>query len=785
METTTRRLRRPLRVLLAALLCLACVPVQALVGAGEAWASSTELYAVVYKEAGQKNYTLVFQNTPDAQGGYGMKKAHYTPQTKWWSGLETPGCYGRGLLVSEIDKDYPIGRTVALPGTSAPDVVAIQFRDCDSLTTVDLRNLNTPDLQTLYDMFRECPNLQTANLQGFNAGSAREASSMFCDCFKLESADLRNMRGFSFIAHMGSAFHNAGRDGKQLTIDMRGTDTSSVTTMGALFLGAGGASGLSIRGLDTSNATDMGFMFHDANLTAFDLSFLDTSSARNMQYMFHGTTGLTDADLRRMDTSNVTDMEGLFSGADLRHVTVIPFDTSSVRNMQYMFQDATIKSLDLTGLDTSNVTDMSSMFYNTNIKGCKFGSMDTSSVTTMDCMFCFDDLRGQSLKFLKDTSAVESMEGMFNMALLEGCDLSHLDTSSVKNMNCMFCFAQFTKLDLTAFDVSKVQDMTEMFACTGAASFGPGKAVNTRGWRAISLKSTCDMFGKASYASIVLPEMAFLPGADASCMFYQCDVRTLDLSRLDSRNVDRADSALSFSEDYDPNTNTSTPLVGSLRQITLGAKTQLGKYLPTSALWRNSKGKVLKASQIPSYKADTYTAITATKMSQASISVPSKTYTGKTIKPSSVAVKLGGIALNQGTDFTVSCAGGKKVGSYKVTVKGKSPFSGTKTTTFKILPKGTSVSRLTKASKGFTATWKKPSAAARSQIDGYQVRYATASNMKGAKTVTVKGAAKTSAKVGKLKGGKTYYVQVRSYKKAGSTTYYSDWSKTKTVKTKK
>lgn len=172
-------------------------------------------------------------------------------------------------------------------------------------------------------------------------------------------------------------------------------------------------------------------------------------------------------------------------------------------------------------------------------------------------------------------------------------------------------------------------------------------------------------------------------------------------------------------------------------------------------------------------------------IAKSTISVSAKTYTGKTLSPTAVTVKLGSKTLKKGTDYTVTCKGGKKVGAYTVTIKGKGAYAGTKTTTFKILPKGTSVSKLTKASKGFTATWKKPSAAARSQIDGYQVRYATASNMKGAKTVTVKGAAKTSAKVAKLKGNKTYYVQVRSYKKVSGKTYYSTWSTTKSVKTKK
>lgn len=172
----------------------------------------------------------------------------------------------------------------------------------------------------------------------------------------------------------------------------------------------------------------------------------------------------------------------------------------------------------------------------------------------------------------------------------------------------------------------------------------------------------------------------------------------------------------------------------------------------------------------------------------ASVSVKSKTYNGKVQKPA-VTVKMGGQTLKAGRDYTVSCKAGKNVGSYKVTVTGKGSYTGTKTATFKINPKGTSVKKLKKAKRGFAVTWKKPSKANLKQTTGYQVRWSLKKSMKGAKTKTVKATTKAgkkcTLKVSKLKGGKKYYVQVRTYKKTGGKTDYSSWSKAKTVKIKK
>ncbi|WP_304596784.1 leucine-rich repeat protein [Adlercreutzia caecimuris] len=175
----------------------------------------------------------------------------------------------------------------------------------------------------------------------------------------------------------------------------------------------------------------------------------------------------------------------------------------------------------------------------------------------------------------------------------------------------------------------------------------------------------------------------------------------------------------------------------------------------------------------------------------AAITVKPKTYTGKTLKPAVPTVKIGGKALRYGVDFTYSCKGGKKVGSYKATITGKGAYAGTKTATFQIVPKGTSVKKLSKARKAFTVKWKKPSKANLKQTTGYQVRWSTSKRFtkKTTKTKTVKTTSKAGKtcqlKVTKLKAKKKYYVQVRTYKKVGGKTYCSSWSKAKAVKTKR
>ena len=162
------------------------------------------------------------------------------------------------------------------------------------------------------------------------------------------------------------------------------------------------------------------------------------------------------------------------------------------------------------------------------------------------------------------------------------------------------------------------------------------------------------------------------------------------------------------------------------------------------------------------------------------------TYNGKVQKPSVTVKDSKGKTLKNGTDYTVTYPKGmKNVGKYTVKVTLKGNYSGSKSMTYNINPKGTSVSKVTAAKKGFKVTWKKQA----TQITGYQVQYSTSSKFKSAKTVTISKNKTTSKSVNKLSAKKKYYVRVRTYKtvKIGgkSVKLYSVWSKAESVTTKK
>ena len=212
--------------------------------------------------------------------------------------------------------------------------------------------------------------------------------------------------------------------------------------------------------------------------------------------------------------------------------------------------------------------------------------------------------------------------------------------------------------------------------------------------------------------------------------------------------------------------------------------TDNGKAATTKAT-ANANGKIVKTCAVCN---NAYETTVIPKVSAIKFQPADYTYNGRVKTPTVQVVDAAGKTIPS-SHYTVSYASGRKnVGGYKVTVTFKNSsdkYSGSLNGSFNINPKGTKISKVSKAKKAFNVKWKKQSGKmSKSRIKGYQVRYSTSSNMAQAKIKNVKGYKKTSAKITKLKSKKKYYVQVRTYMKVNGKTYYSTWSKTKSVKTK-
>lgn len=157
------------------------------------------------------------------------------------------------------------------------------------------------------------------------------------------------------------------------------------------------------------------------------------------------------------------------------------------------------------------------------------------------------------------------------------------------------------------------------------------------------------------------------------------------------------------------------------------------------------------------------------------------TYTGKSIEPAKITVFNADGDVIDSSNYTVTYSNNINVGTASFTISfmgsyiGNDPF----TKSYNIVPQGTTISKVTPASKSLKVSFNKQT----TETTGYQIRYSTDASMKNAKTVTVKKNTTGSKTMKGLKDKKTYYLQIRTYKTVEGEKYYSSWSRTASAKT--
>lgn len=231
---------------------------------------------------------------------------------------------------------------------------------------------------------------------------------------------------------------------------------------------------------------------------------------------------------------------------------------------------------------------------------------------------------------------------------------------------------------------------------------------------------------------------------------------------------------------YQNNSLTALRFIG---KNTLCGDSCISKFNSDNDFDKNIKIYAYSGSKAAAYaKKKGYSLVTFKEYGKITLSKTAYTYNGKNQKPAVTVLNKSGKKLVKGTDYTVKYPSESKTpGKYTIKITFKGSYIGTVKKTFKINPKGTTISSVAAKSKGFKVKWKKQA----TQTTGYQIQYSASSKFTSSKTVTITKNSTVSKTVSKLKGKKKYYVRIRTYKTVSGTKYYSPWSKAKAVTTKK
>ena len=468
--------------------------------------------------------------------------------------------------------------------TSEVEVMQSMFSFCTSLETLDLSSFNTEKVTNMSEMFDGSTSLRSIKLpQGFIGSSVTNLCSMFKDCTSLTELDLSGSNSEN-VKDMKEMFDGCRALSKLVLTDFK---TEQVTTMESLFRNCSKLETLDVSSFNTENVTTMVGMFNNcSSLRSLDLTGFNTANVTGMSSMFKKCSSLRSLDLSSFNTRKVTQMQCMFEGCtNLESIDFSSFDTENMISMNAMFYSCTkLETLDLSSFATPKMVTMFNAFGKCeNLKTIYVSSAFTTDKVTVDS-WLFDgcvslpnfisakmgkemahtgeggyltaataswvrwDAPTGTLSFHRsgtkpvgdniyelqygnrqdwNTHAAEIKKVIFkagfrdethttcskwfsgctNLTSIEG--IENLNTSNVKYMNEMFgqC-SNLETLDLSHFNTEKVGNMSNMFnGCT---------KLHDLNISSFNTENVTNMYG----------------------MFYGCSsLETLDLSHFNTRNV--------------------------------------------------------------------------------------------------------------------------------------------------------------------------------------------------------------------------------------------------------
>lgn len=152
-------------------------------------------------------------------------------------------------------------------------------------------------------------------------------------------------------------------------------------------------------------------------------------------------------------------------------------------------------------------------------------------------------------------------------------------------------------------------------------------------------------------------------------------------------------------------------------------------------------------------------------------SISNQKYTGSKITPS-ISIKYNNKTLSKDIDYTVSFKNNTSIGTSTVTIKGKGNYTGTKTITFKIVPKTVTNTKISStSSSSIKLNWSKVSNAS-----GYRIYRSTSKNGTYTKVKDITNNSTLTYTDSGLSSNKKYYYKIKSFKNVNGQKYYGYYS---------
>lgn len=144
--------------------------------------------------------------------------------------------------------------------TSSVTNMGSMFRDCTNVTSINLNDFDTAKVTSIDHMFDGCTKLNDIRI-AINTANVRNMNSVFKNCTSLTALDLSSFNT-SLVTDFGYMFNGCNKLAK---VDLSNFNTYNATTMSGMFKDCSSLTALDLRTFDTTNLLTMDEMFANDN----------------------------------------------------------------------------------------------------------------------------------------------------------------------------------------------------------------------------------------------------------------------------------------------------------------------------------------------------------------------------------------------------------------------------------------------------------------------------------------------------------------------------------------
>ena len=373
------------------------------------------------------------------------------------------------------------------------------FLGMDKLTSISgINYLNTTEVTNMEQMFKNCSSLTSLDVSKFDTGKVTNMREMFNNCSGLTSLDVSRFNTANVIK-MNGMFENCYG---LTTLDVSGFNTEKVTMMSSQFEGCSGLTSLDLSGFTFKNETNAIYILNGCS----SLKLLSIPATAHY---------LVNVDCVGVGTQS--------SPCTLIYPPNFPLNITSSGDGWYQWKGGYFKDADLEAYAVLSSDHTTLTFYYDNQSGFRTGSVygmnvdysypgwydSRATITNVEFDPSFADAR--------PTSCYRWFCVMTNLTSITG--IQYLNTENVKNMQLMFNYcSKLTSLDVSGFDTRNVLDMHRMFwNCSSLTT------LNVSGFNTENMNDISRMFeGCSSLTSLDLSGFSFTTATESNRMLENC-----------------------------------------------------------------------------------------------------------------------------------------------------------------------------------------------------------------------------------------------------------------------